>query len=152
MKAKRACSLLDKYRDKELSDADRSAFESHLTACDDCRMAMALLNNVIHAMKMEEAESVDRADAIARNAFRRASSWDFEVISWLRPGPALAALALMLALSSVWMISSGRRVTSYSEYEKLIEEADAVNVGSGLSQIRNDSELVTWLEREGNSQ
>jgi anti-sigma factor RsiW len=146
------CDLLDKYRDGELSASEQSVFESHLSGCEDCRMAMALLNNIVHLIKTEEAVPLDRANQIARNAFQHAKSWDFEVISWLRPAPALATLALMIALfSSLWIISGNRQVTSYSEYEKLMEEADAVTVRSSLSQFRN-TDLVTWLEQEGNSQ
>ncbi len=151
MKTK-TCDLLDKYRDGELSASEQSAYESHLSGCADCRMGMTLLNNIVHLIKTEETVPLDRANQIARNAFRHANSWDFEVISWLRPAPALATLALMIALfSSLWIISGNRKVTAYSEYEKLMEEADAVSVRSSLSQFRN-SDLVTWLEQEGNSQ
>jgi anti-sigma factor RsiW len=153
VKSMRACKLLDKYRDGELSSAERNDFESHLAACEGCRMTMSLLNNVVHLIKAEEVRPLDMADRIARQAFQRAHSWDFEIISWLRPGPALAALTLMAVLfSSVWMITGNRQVSVYSEYEKLIDEADAVNLGTSLSQVQNNSEFSSWLEQGGNSE
>jgi len=149
MKHMRICSLLDKYRDGELGASDRSRFESHLASCEDCRTAMALLNNVVHLIKTEELRPMDMADVIARKAFRRAHSWDYEVISWLRPLPALTALTLMLVLcSSLLIISGNRPISTYSEYEKLMEEADASNLGARASQVSNISEFVSWLEQE----
>jgi anti-sigma factor RsiW len=153
VKSMHVCKLLDKYRDGELNSAERNGFDSHLAACEDCRMTISLLNNVVRLIKAEEVQPLDMADRIAREAFQRAHSWDFEIISWLRPGPALAALTLMIALfSSLWMITGNRQASAYSEYEKLMEEADAIDRGINLSQVRSDSEFVTWLEQEGNSQ
>ena len=141
----RVCKLLDKYRDGELTSSERSDFESHLAVCENCRVTMSLLNNVVHLIKAEEMQPVDMADRIAREAFQRAHSWDFEIISWLRPAPALAALTMMLALfSSLWLFTGSRQGVAYSEYEKLVEEANAMNLGT--------SEFATWLEQEGNSQ
>jgi len=151
MKSIRVCSLIDKYRDKELSDAERSEFESHLATCEDCRTAMSLLNNIANLMRAEEVRSFDLADRIVQRAFQKGRSWDSEIISWLRPGPALAALSLMLALFSfLLMTSSNRQVSTYSEYEKLMDEAaESSDLGASSPQVRNNSELVFWLEQEG---
>ena len=149
----RLCSLLDRYRDGELSAPERSRFESHMTSCEDCRTTMALLNNVVHIIRREDVRPLDVADGIARQAFRRVNSWDYGIISWLRPKPALAALTLFLVLcSSLWVILGNRHASTYSEYEALMEEADASNLDAKASQVRNNSDFVAWLEQEGNSQ
>ncbi len=149
----RICKLFDKYRDNDLGVFERKEFETHLTGCEDCRARLTLLNNIVHLLKSEDVRPVDMADRIARETFRRSHSWDFEVISWLRPGPAVAAAALMLALfSSLLMISSSRQGGTYGDYEKLMDDADAVNLGTRVSETRTDSELVVWLEQEGYSQ
>ena len=149
----RICKMFDRYRDNELGPAERSQFESHLAACEDCRARISLLNNLVRVMKAEEVRPVDIADRIAQRAFERGHSWDFEVLTWLRPGPALAALTLMIALfSSLWIISRDQQVTSYSEYQKLMEEADAVSISTRMSEVRNDNTLALWIEQEGNSQ
>ena len=145
----RTCKLFDRYRDGELNSAERSAYESHLASCEDCRARMSLLNNLVQIIRAEDVQPLDTADRIARRAFERGHSWDVEVISWLRPGPALAALTLMLALfSSLWIFMGNRQVIAYSEYEKLMEEATAMNSGT-LTPARNASELFLWLEQEG---
>lgn len=148
------CSLFDRYRDRELDDAARSRFESHLKDCADCRFKMSLLNNLVHAIKSEELRPKDLSAQIARRAFQPKKSWDALVVSLLRPGPALATLAMFIVLfSALWMISSDlQRNSAYYEYEKLMDDADAMNVGSRISQARTDSELVMWLEQEGMSE
>lgn len=149
----RTCKVFDKYRDGELNASERKEFESHLAVCEDCRTKMSLLNNLVHVMRQEELQPLDLADRIARRAFRHDSSWDALVVSWLHPGPALAALALVLVLSSfLWFMPGNRQRSIYSEYEKLMDEADAINLGVKASQVHNDSELVVWLEQEGISQ
>lgn len=115
-------------------------------------MTISLLNNIVKAIKTEEVRPVDMADRIARQAFERAHSWDFEIISWLRPGPALVALMFFVVLfSSLWMVTGSRQGVAYSEYEKLIEETDSANLGTNLSQIQS-GEFGSWLEQEGNSE
>ena len=149
----RICKLFDGYRDDELGPAERSLYESHLAACEDCRSRMSLLNNLVRVMKAEEVRPLDLADQIAQRAFERGHSWDFEILTWLRPGPALAALTLMIALfSSLWIVTRSQQAIVYSEYEKLMDEVDAVSLSSRMSQVRNDNELNLWLEQEGNSQ
>lgn len=83
----RTCDLFDKYRDGELEAAGQKAFQSHLLACDDCRMKMALINNLVQVLRQEEVTPMDLADNIARKAFQRDQPWDALLASWLRPGP-----------------------------------------------------------------
>ena len=151
MKYKRVCNLIGRYRDKELSAAERSEFESHLATCEYCRTTMSLLNNVASLMRAEELHPVDLADRIARQAFRKELSWDSEIISWLRPGPALAALSLILILFSfLFMMPGNMRMSTYSEYDKLMDEAaETSDLGVSSPQAQNNSELVFWLEQEG---
>jgi anti-sigma factor RsiW len=149
----RTCSMFDKYRDGELDASERSAFESHLAMCGDCRTKMSLLNGVARILRQEELHAPDLAERIARQAFRRGNSWDTLVVSWLRPGPALVVLTIVLVLFSfLWLMPGNQKMSAYSEYETLMEDADAVNLGESAAQVRNDSELVVWLEQEGNSQ
>jgi hypothetical protein len=148
----RTCDWFDRYRDGELGAAERSEFEAHLAICHDCRTAEVLLDRVVGLARCEEVRPLDMADRIARLAFQRANSWDAEIISWLRPGPAMAAVSLVLVLfSSLWVISNNRQ-TIYPEYEKLMDEVDSVSLANRLSEVRNDNRLVIWQEQEGNSQ
>jgi hypothetical protein len=149
----RICDQFDKYRDSELKADQRREFESHVAQCEDCRAGQLLLDNVIYLIKSEEVRPLDLADQIARRAFQQSNSWASAVISWLRPVPALAALALTLVFfSSLWMISGKGYVNAYSEYETLMEEADTGDLNSFLSKVHTDSELVLWIEQEGNLQ
>jgi anti-sigma factor RsiW len=142
------CNDFDRFRDGELAASERSEFESHLAVCQDCRMKMALLNNLVSVLKSEEVRSMDLADQIARRAFQQDSSWSALIVSWMRPGPVLATLALLFALFSfLLIIPANRQVSAYSEYEKLMSEADAANLVSA-TQIYNDSELRLWLSQE----
>ncbi len=148
----KTCKLFDRYRDKELEAADRSRFEAHLTACDECRTKMARLNNLVYALSQDRVPQIDLSQQIARKAFAQGRSWDFLVISWLRPGTAFATLALIFVLFSFfWLAPNIRRVNTSSEYEKLMDEADAASIGSRVSELHSDSELVIWLQEEGNS-
>ena len=155
MKPVRMCDLFDKYRDGELDAVRRGSFEMHLASCDECRAKKSLLDQVVYFIKSEEVRPLDLADRIARKAFETSGSWSSAVISWLRPAPALAVLALMIALcSSLWMISSGNGMgnNTYSTFETLIKEADAGDLNAFVSRVHSDNELVLWLEQEGNSQ
>ena len=149
----RICDQFDRYRDNELDTAERREFESHLYACEDCRAKKSLLDRVVSFIRSEEVRPLDIADQIAQRAFHSTDSWASAVISWLHPAPALAALALMVILfSSIWMISGGQKVSAYSAYETLLEEADAGKSESRFLQSRGESELVLWLEEGGSSQ
>jgi anti-sigma factor RsiW len=149
----RTCNVFDKYRDGELGPAERNAFELHLAVCEGCRTKMALLNKIVHVLRQEEIRPIDQADRIAGRAFRLGNSWDALVVSWLRPGPAFATLALMIVLFSfLWIMPGSQQINTYSEFQKLMNDAETVNLGMSVSQVHNDSELVLWLEREGHSQ
>ena len=149
----RTCKVFDKYRDGELNSVERREFEKHLAVCEDCGTKTALLNNIVHALKQEETHPVDQAERIARRAFRAGSSWDVLVVSWLRPGQALAALTLVLVLFSfLWIMPARQPINEYSEYQKFMDEADEILAGMSVSQVSSDSELVLWLKQEGYSQ
>jgi hypothetical protein len=145
------CDLFDKYRDGELGAAGQKEFQSHLLSCEDCRMKTALLNNLVRVLKQEEVRPMDLADQIARKAFQKDTSWDALVVSWLRPGPVLAALSLMLILFSfLWLLPGNGQVSAYSEYQKLMDEAESINLKTSLSQVNSESALGLWLQQEGN--
>jgi predicted anti-sigma-YlaC factor YlaD len=147
----KTCKLFDKYRDRELDGAERSRFEAHLAACSDCRTKMVRLNNLVYVLNQDRVPQIDRSEQIARKAFEEGRSWDFLVVSWLRPGPAFATLALILILFSfLWLAPTFRQANGDSEYEKLMDEADAVSIGSSISEEHTDSDLVIWLQQEGN--
>ena len=150
----RTCDLFDKYRDGDLDSGEQSGFKSHLAICDNCRTKMSLLNNLVYVLKQEESPPLDLASQIARKAFLKDESWASLVVSWLRPGPAwAAALGMMLVLFSfLWLMSGTQQFDMYSEYENLINGEAAINLSTStsLSQVRTDSELVLWLEQEGN--
>jgi hypothetical protein len=151
----RNCRLFDKYRDKELSPKELEQFEMHLADCVDCQTKRFLINNVAFVLKQEEAiEPPDLSVRIALQAFSQKKTWDSLVVSWLRPGPALATLTVALALFSFLWISLGRQsmTVNYTEYETLINEADSLNLSASASQVHTDSELMLWLEQERNSQ
>ena len=147
------CNVFDKYRDGELNPAERKEFEQHLAVCGDCGTKMTLLNNIVYVLKQEEINPVDQAALIARQAFSRSNTWDALVVSWLRPGPALATLTLVLVLFSfLWIIPGNQQINAYSEYEKLMDETVAIDLGMSVPQASDDSELVLWLKQEGHSQ
>ena len=149
----RTCDLFDKYRDGELGSAERSEFQSHLSACEDCRIKMSLLNNLVQVLRQEEVRPLDLADQIARKAFLKDQSWDALLVSWLRPGPVLATLSLMLVLFSfLWLLPGNGQVSAYSEYQKLMDEADSINQKASLEQADAESALALWLQQEETSQ
>ena len=149
----RTCDLFDKYRDGEMKASEQKEFQAHLLICEDCRAKTALLNNLVQVLKQEEIRPLDMADQIARQAFQKDKSWDALVVSWLRPGPVLAALSLvMVLLSFLWLLPGKGQVSAYSEYEKLMDEADSINQKADLSQVGSESALGIWLQQEGSSQ
>jgi anti-sigma factor RsiW len=145
------CDLFDRYRDGELNASERSAFESHLGSCEDCQMKKSLLDHVVLIVRREVVQPVDLASQIAHRAFLRRNSWASAVVSWLHPLPAMVALVVMLVLfSSLWIISGSGKVSAYSEYEQLIEAANAENLDDQLSQPDPNTAIVDWLEQEAN--
>lgn len=147
------CDLFDKYRDGELGSVEQSKFQSHLSICENCRTKISLLNNLVQVLRQEEGVQPDLADQIARKAFLEDKSWDTLLVSWLRPGPVLAALSLMLVLFSfLWLLPGNGPVSAYSEYQKLIEEADSIDQSTSLARVGSESALGLWLQQEGSSQ
>jgi len=148
----RICGLFDQYRDRELAERERREFESHLARCEDCATKMTRLDNLVAALPAAGDAPLDLSRQIARKAFEaRRMSWDSLVVSWMRPGAAFTVLALVVALVSfLWLASGFLQPAGYSEYEKLMEEAD--NAGAVISDIHSEGEMVLWLEEEGHSQ
>ena len=147
----RTCNRFDNYRDKEMDAAQRREFEVHRTVCEDCRAKETLLDNLVRILKRESLPMPDLAGRIAYQAFQQGSSWDTLVISWLRPGLAFAALTLVLVLFSfVWLLPGNGTISAYSEYKTLMDEADTINLEERMSQVETNSDLVIWLEQEGN--
>lgn len=151
---KRTCDLFDRYRDGELDSSEKGRFECHMNDCQDCRLKMSLLNNVAYALKYGDVPVPgDLAQQIAQRAFRQESAWDALVVSWLRPIPLLATLALTIILASLLrLVPDYRIVNNYSEYEALMSEADALNLKASNLPVQNDNEFEVWLVQEGNSQ
>lgn len=150
----RICDLFDRYRDNELDSSEKNRFEFHLRDCEDCRLKMSLLNNVSYALRHGDVPVPgDLAGQIARQAFRKERAWYDLVVSWLHPIPLLATLAVMLVLASLLqLVPDYRRVNNYSEYETLMNEADALNLKASNLPVQNDNEFEAWLVHEGNSQ
>ncbi len=148
----RTCKVFDRYRDGELDAAERKEFERHLASCRECREKAALLNNMVGALRREEVRPLDLAERIARRAFSTNASWDALVASYLRPGPAFAFLTLLLVLFSfLWVLPQNRSIDAYTEYQQLMDEAEAISLDASITEINNDSELILWLEREVHS-
>jgi anti-sigma factor RsiW len=146
----RVCEWFDRYRDGELSAAQREQFEAHLAGCSDCRTRRVLIENVVHALRFGHADApLGFSERTARRAFHQPKSWDAMVVSWLRPAPALIALILMLFIFSfLWLVPSPGQTETYGEYEALVNESYSLSPGGG-APIHNDDDLVGWLEQEG---
>ena len=150
----RICTLFDKFRDGELRRVEMEKFKAHLAECEDCRAKISLLNNIAYVLKKDPAVMpADLSGQIAKTAFQKSKTWDALVIDWLRPGPAFAALALVCALfSALWLVPNYQPANAFSEYELLLDEASAINLDSGISQIQSDAELISLLEQGTKSQ
>jgi anti-sigma factor ChrR (cupin superfamily) len=144
------CELFDRYRDKELSEAEQMQFESHLESCENCRSRIALLDNIVGALKQGEAQMpAFLPERISRLAFQQDKSWDAFIVSWLRPKPAWAVLTLLLIFSYLWLIPGYKQADSYSEYETLMNEADVQKSSTGNLSVNSDNDLVIWLTQGG---
>ena len=146
------CTLFDKYRDGELGRAERENFHAHLEGCPNCQGKLVLLNNLALVLKKDPVVMTDLSGQIAKKAFRQNRTWDTVLIGWLRPGPAFAALSLLcLLFSTLWIVPNYKPTNAFSEYERLMDEASAVNMDSSISLIQSDAELVVWMEQEAKS-
>jgi predicted anti-sigma-YlaC factor YlaD len=155
MKNMRVCEWFDRFRDGELDAVQQAQFQSHLSECSDCRGKVALLNNMVHALRLGSAEApLGFPERVARRAFTRRKSWDVLVVYWLRPAPVLAALIVALFIFSSLLLIPGLRSPeptpyTYGEYETLVNESYGLNAAAGNSQVRSDDDLFSWLEQEG---
>jgi anti-sigma factor RsiW len=147
------CDLFDRYRDDELDPAQRDQFESHLSACSECQSRMALLDNLVTILRQADAPlTAALPQRIARRAFHEHPSWDTLVISWLKPGPAFAALALaVLAFGSLLFAPRLGSVDSSLEFEHLLDAVDSLTIPAADTQMQSDEDLVLWLNQEGNT-
>lgn len=145
-----SCSLFDEYRDGELSRVAAGNFEAHLAECAECRAKMTLLNNLAFILRQDPAVMpVDLSGQIAGKAFGQKKTWDALVIGWLRPGPAFAALALVCVLfSALWFVPNYQPISANSEYEKLMDKIETINLDNGIQKIQNDTELISVMEQE----
>jgi hypothetical protein len=146
------CALFDKYRDGELGRDEKEKFHVHLQGCADCQVKMVFLDNLTLVLKKDPVMMTDLSGKIAKKAFRQNRTWDTVLIGWLRPGPAFAALSLLcLLFSTLWIIPNYKPTNAFSEYERLLDEANAANLDSNISRIQSDAELVVWMEQEARS-
>ena len=147
------CDCFDRYRDDELDPVRREQFESHMTACPGCRSRMALLDSLITILRQTDVPvAAAPPEQIAQRAFQERPSWDTLVISWLRPAPALTALALTaLAFSSLLLAGKLNSVDSSAEYESLLDAVDSLISPVSEAQIQSDEDVVQWLNQEGDT-
>jgi anti-sigma factor RsiW len=144
---KKVCKLINKYRDGELDPAARAGFEAHLTECAGCRQAIALLNNLVHILRPATPDAPPAfSERVARMAFERGRTWDFMVVSWLRPATAWVALAFCILITSLFWISPTvlQPVDAYGEYEVL----SGMSTTSATPQIQTE-DFDNWLEGGG---
>ncbi len=144
IKMKKVCKLINKYRDGEIDPAARAAFEAHLHACVKCRQTLALLNNLVHILKPAAPDAPPAfSERVARKAFERGRTWDFMVVSWLRPAPAWVALVFCVLLTSIIWISPLIKQPGDvpSEYETL----SSISTTSATPQIQTE-DFDSWLE------
>jgi hypothetical protein len=148
----KTCALFDKYRDGELSGVEEKVFHSHLAECEHCRGKIALLNNLALILKKDPVNMTDLSAQIVKRAFQQDKTWDTILLGWLRPGPAFAALSLLcLLFSTLWIVPNYKPTNVFSEYERLMGEANSVNMDASISQIQRDAELVVWMKQEAKS-
>lgn len=147
------CDFFDRYRDDELDPVQREQFESHQTTCSGCRSRMALLDSLVTILRQADVPvAAALPEQIARRAFHEHPSWDALVISWLKPAPALTALALtVLAFGSLLLAPKFSSVDSSTEYEHLLNAVDSLIITASETQIQSDEDLVLWLNQEGNT-
>jgi anti-sigma factor RsiW len=148
----RICDWFDKYRDGELNAPERDQFEKHMIACNDCAGNMALLNNFVQALSKQELKlPAGMPEKIARRAFQKSGSWDFLVVSWIKPAPAWYAFALLLIVFSVlWALPGIRKTSTTTDYEILWMESEPTSAFMSASQSLSDDEVASWLKEGGN--
>ena len=145
-----ACDLIDRYRDGELDERRRRFFELHLSGCSECRFSLSILNNLVRSLNQRRYDfSPIEAQQIARHAGGQIESWDFQVISWLRPIPAWTTLVLALAFySGIRLFSPDEARNPIVEYETLVRDMESKGVGKQQPQFQSEAELFRWLEQQ----
>ncbi len=143
------CKLLDSYRDGELAPRQRSEFELHLRSCPRCRLAQSLLNNIVSSIRAgEPVLPCGLAERIASRAFQQKSTWESYIISWLRPKPVWAAVALSVLILSGVLAWPGRTESNemYSLYESLWRKST-----EGYF-LQTEDEFMRWVQYDGRLQ
>jgi anti-sigma factor RsiW len=145
---KKLCDLFNPYRDGMLEQEQRIQFESHLAACDKCRPRLFLLNNMVQAIRDRETpDPADRPEKIAARAYEQTGSWDFLLLSWLRPLPVWSGLAaLLILISFLWVAPFAGQANLGSDSEYL--PFDGGQEASAVANL-SDAELESWLEQGG---
>jgi hypothetical protein len=145
---KKLCDLFNRHRDGMLDSDQKMQFESHLATCEACRARFFLLNNLVHVIGNQDIpDPVLRPGKIADRAYEKAGSWDFLLLSWLRPLPMWSGLAVLLILVAfLWVMPFAGQPVTASDYEYLLTEGD--QQGSTTANL-SDAELESWLEQGG---
>lgn len=145
---KKLCDLFNRYRDGMLDSEQTKQFESHLEACNQCAPRLYLLNNLVHVIKSQEIPDLaSRPGQIADCAYEKAASWDFLLLSLLRPVPVWSGLAVLLVLFAyLWAAPFAGQPQAGSDYEYLAIQGE--QQGSAIANL-SDAELESWLEQGG---
>src|SRR5688572_16763918 len=145
------CNFVDRYLDGELDERQRHVFESHLSACLECRLCLSILNNLVRSLNWHPYDVSSReAQQIAREARRQSETWDLHVISWLRPIPAWTMLVLAIAFySGLRLFSPYELKTATVEYEALVRELESKGFGNQHHNFRvMPTCFVGWSSKE----
>jgi anti-sigma factor RsiW len=144
------CDLFNRYRDGMLDSKQAIQFESHVAACDQCRPRLFLLNNMVHAFSNQDIPvSKVPHGAIAARAFEQCGSLDVFLLSWLKPLPAWAGLAVFLVLATFLWVAPSVQQQPPGDYEDLITSGDQ---SRSLVNDLSDDKLESWLEQGGSLQ
>jgi len=141
------CEWLNRYRDGELNDSQQKEFVRHLSACEKCRMWMAVLDNTVSVLRQEAAQTVDLSERIARRAFTQVAnitSWDGLLASWFRPRFTFATLGMTIALYAFLWFAHGSQTSGVTEYERFLNQAEDADL-AGVLLTSSDSEYALTL-------
>jgi hypothetical protein len=145
---KRLCDLFNQHRDGMLDSEQKVQFELHLASCEECRTRFVFLDNLVDVVRNQKiTEPIDRPERIADCAYERTGSWDFLLLSWLKPLPVWAGLALLLVfLTFLWSGPSTEQPKLTANYEDIMMNG---NQSDSAAAYLSDAELETWLEQGG---
>ena len=141
------CDLFNRYRDGMLNPEQTILFESHLAGCSQCQPRLNLLNNLVDALKKQDMPVLkDSPGKIAARSYEQSGSWDFLLLSWLKPLPAWSLAALLVIVAFLWIAPFAQQPASSGDYEDLMTSVDQTgDTVAGLS----DAELEGWLGQGG---